>query len=174
MDSITMSSRWSKNRLLESSYAFEILKIISSREEGSYASEINDLIERNDREEVSRVISKFEELGLVKKGKRTRAQYYELRSRGLTELLSQLWDFQSPPNKTDSVLEKYLRNYKNPGSNLNGFLRRDFAYAVNELQSNEYSDNLDEMMEMFKEIEEIKMYRNPSLSLKHALKENSD
>lgn len=168
MDTDTMPDRWRKQRILSSSYAFRILKIISSEEGGSYATEINELIEKNDREEVSRVISRFEELGLIKKGKRSRAQYYQLRPRGLTQILCELWGIEFSSKKTDQVLEKYLRNYESAGANINGFLKRDIGYAVDEL-------NLDQQNEMIglKRIEGTNDYKNPSAALGEALNTNT-
>lgn len=170
MDTVSMAERWNKERILKNNYAFRILKKISSMEGGSYATEINKIIEKNDREEVSRVINKFEEIGLVQKGERNRAQYYELRSEGLTQLFCEIWGFQNASEEVNILLERYLSNYENPEGTIDSLLRRDFAYAVKKILKDRDLENLEELIEYFKVIERQEDYKPPSIALTDAIK----
>ncbi|MFB6199778.1 MAG: hypothetical protein ABEJ83_02780 [Candidatus Nanohaloarchaea archaeon] len=165
-----MAERWSKERTVKNNYAFHILKIIATREKESYAKEINEILEKNDREEVSRVISKLQDIGLVKKGERTRAQYYELRRKGLTELFCEIWNIESqPPEKIDEFLEKYLKEYENTEGTIETLLRRDFANALQDFLEHTEKENYEELISFFQEIEGIDEYEPPSKAFERAL-----
>lgn len=166
-----MAERWGKERIVTSQYAFQILKIISSKEQGSYATEIDNIIEINDREEASRVINKLEEIGLVKKGERTRAQYYKLRREGLTSLFFEMWNLeQQTPRDLGHLLEEYLKNYENPDGTIKTLLKRDFANGLNNyLQIRERNSHGD-LIDFFQEIDGINKYETPSSAFEKALK----
>lgn len=62
--------------------AFIVAKAIARKEEGSYGKEIAEEYDMN-QPDVASLINNLKENGIVEKGKRTRAQYYEISKEGI-------------------------------------------------------------------------------------------
>ena len=84
------SMRYYEENIDSSEKVYDILALISNREDGDYAKGISDKLEL-DRSVVSEIISSLVDLNIIQKGKRTRAQYYEIREDKIYEFFLKLW-----------------------------------------------------------------------------------
>lgn len=71
---------YNKNNLFNGILHFKVIEQLD-KEKGSYSSEIADKLDK-DQSLISEVIGQLEKLNLIKKGERTRAQYYETTEKG--------------------------------------------------------------------------------------------
>jgi hypothetical protein len=88
-------TKYSFKRLMDNKYVYKVLREIATKEEGNYSTQIAKELGKGGREEATRVCRRLEEIGLVKKGKRTKAQYYELDKDGLVETFRRLIENKS-------------------------------------------------------------------------------
>lgn len=88
-------TKYSFKRLMDNKYVYELLREIATKEEGNYSTQIAKELGKGGREEATRVCRRLEEIGLVKKGKRTKAQYYKLDEQGLVNTFRKLVDDKS-------------------------------------------------------------------------------
>lgn len=70
--------------ILNSSQAVTILHLISEKEEGMYSKEIAENIDKSVNT-VNNMVRNLYRLGLIKKGKRNKAQYYRINAEGIGE-----------------------------------------------------------------------------------------
>jgi DNA-binding MarR family transcriptional regulator len=147
---------------LKSEQAYQVLRFINSKEEGSYSTEISKELDF-DRSVVSDMLSQLEELGIIKEAKRTKAKYYVI-SDDLEKPIQHLWErfvmeddhhisekidkyFQEQDEKLSEIFNgyvvKYLSNYET--STIRKMLIADlddsFYYATIEVMG---SDNTSE------------------------------
>lgn len=76
--------------ILTSEKPYQVFKELLEKEEGSYGSEIARELDIK-QQSASEIISRLNERGILQKGKRTRAQYYELDRKGLSDTFVALW-----------------------------------------------------------------------------------
>lgn len=72
--------------------AFIVAKAIAKKEDGSYGKEIAEEYDMN-QPDVASLINNLQENGIVEKGKRTRAQYYEISKEGVYQcMLNEIYE----------------------------------------------------------------------------------
>ena len=99
-----------EDSFMDSERAVEVLQILASSEDGSYATEIsNDY--GLDRSTVARLLHKLEQRGLVKEGKTGKAQYYEVDWRGLADFVLEELDIDYSRFEDEEQAERDLRVY---------------------------------------------------------------
>lgn len=102
--------------------AYQVLRFIYQSEEGSYSTEIAEELEMN-QSLVSNIIQNLTDLGILRKGKRTRAQYYVINMSGAPVAFSKIWSDQlSLSESADSLkdlLESIISKIKEKEKNLN-------------------------------------------------------
>lgn len=108
---------YDRKNVITSERPYDVLRELSNNiEEGSYATEIADTLDSN-QQNISEIINNLEKVGLVEKGKRTRAQYYRVSPEGAFDLFLRLW------------LEKL------EGTELEGAIKRDLEKAAEEFDN---------------------------------------
>lgn len=138
-------------RLIESNYVYKVLRQIQMKEEGNYATQIAEEIGKGGREEATRVCSRLQEEEFIKKGKRSRAQYYKINEEGLwknfqkivdlnshdelkeiTEGLSELPETEKKEEKEKELLLNYVNTYftRKDESTLTQMLIRDYISGL--------------------------------------------
>ncbi|MFB6144694.1 MAG: winged helix-turn-helix domain-containing protein [Candidatus Nanohaloarchaea archaeon] len=105
---------YDEDSIVTSEVAGQVFSVIISKGQ-SYSTEIAEELSR-DRTLVSKILSELVEVGVLEKGKRTKAQYYKPDYEGLTELSFGLWENEigkEIPKKyrKDDVLNAFLRSY---------------------------------------------------------------
>ncbi|WP_414836409.1 hypothetical protein [Candidatus Nanohalococcus occultus] len=96
--------RYTRENILNSERAYQVLIEISKKDEGSYSTEIAEDLDI-DRTMVSEIISNLVEMNILSKGKRTKAQYYEIRFEGFAELFGDLLEDEIYGDKEDQERE---------------------------------------------------------------------
>jgi DNA-binding MarR family transcriptional regulator len=149
---------YDKQSTIKSEQAYQILRFISSKDEGSYATEISNGLEM-DRSVVSDILSTLEELELVKEGKRTKAKYFKLNhqtSKAIYCIWNEEMHYDERIEKTFSkhedalniifniFVEKYLSEYKD--STIRKMAIQDlqdafYFEAMNAFESDDRSSN---------------------------------
>lgn len=110
--------RYQDRHILNSERAYSILRFIYHQEEGSYATEIAEDLDV-DRSLVSEILGKLEEMGVLKEGKRTQAQYYEVDIDGLYAILLDVWVQrleEDAENYLDDIKKDMRKDYKESGN----------------------------------------------------------
>lgn len=116
---------YNSESVLTSEKAYTVLRaIVKKQEEGDYATGIAEQ-HNMDQSMVSEIISKFENIGLLKKGKRTRAQYYEFDPEGIFPLFRKIVQEEIIQDKENDFLE-------NRKGWLDSILPYDLEKALNE------------------------------------------
>lgn len=142
-------ARYNEEQILNSELAVVVLK--NCLGEGSYASQISDRTGAN-RANISEIISHLESLGLLEKGKRTKAQFYRVDHEGLFEYwFKKLGNFEGEPS-TEILESSKTGNIGFSGQTL---LDRAFKIADKIAEISE-SDPLEERLEEHRE--EIKTF----------------
>lgn len=77
-------------RALKSETAYKILKEISRTSKGSYPQEISEKIDSHPST-ISDIIKTLREEGIVQRGEREKAQYYELNFNGFVDFIYNFW-----------------------------------------------------------------------------------
>lgn len=90
---------YDKEKILNSKLAYKVLRYIWDQEEGSYTSEIAEELGSSSTS-ISNVIKQLRELGLIERGKRTKAQYYEFSEGGLISFIKNFWS-----NKYETLMK---------------------------------------------------------------------
>lgn len=121
-----------KINLKTSSAAYKVLSVVLKNDEGSYGKEIEREADLS-QGQVGDCLKILYETGLVKKGKRTRAQYYELDPEGLAGFLPELYlnDF-SVSSEFQGFLQRYVSLYVrfNRESTVQLMLRDDLVTSL--------------------------------------------
>ncbi|MFP4046095.1 MAG: hypothetical protein ACLFS3_03485 [Candidatus Aenigmatarchaeota archaeon] len=73
---------YNKKSIIDSKIAYLVLRTIDKEEEGSYPKKIAEKVDSHPSS-ISDILKNFREVGLVKRGKRTKAQFYELKLSGI-------------------------------------------------------------------------------------------
>jgi predicted transcriptional regulator len=94
--------KYTAENLWKSDLAINVLKEIKTSEEGSYSTRIADNLNK-EQSSVSRLISALEERNIVEKGKRTKAQYYEVTDKG-SEFLELMQEKESIQNNLKEMV----------------------------------------------------------------------
>lgn len=86
---------YNKSDVVESETAYKVLRELYKNDNGSYPSEISSNISAHSST-VSDLLKNLREMGIVKRGKRTKAQYYIISYNGFQKYLFKYWnDIQS-------------------------------------------------------------------------------
>lgn len=72
------------NSILNSELAYDVLELLAKKENGDYGKRIADKLGKP-QSSICRVLTSLTDEGFVKRGKRTRAQFYEIDYIGLSE-----------------------------------------------------------------------------------------
>lgn len=143
--------------VLESEKAYEVFREIIKNDEGNYSSNIAEKIDMK-RPLASEIIGKLKEVGVLKKGKRTRAQYYKVNKKGLAELFGKEWDRY--------IKEENIEELENISENLdqetlNKLPRLIYFYSGHHCKMIEDS-SIREMLthNFYSDLEEFVLFRN--------------
>lgn len=125
--------------ILNSSQAVAILHQISLSKEGSYTKEIAEEIDKPQKS-VNRLLQSLLEKGLIKKGKRTKAQYYTLNPEGIAQYwISQIENhYEALDAERKQDVEKRYKIFEENRNEIENFLKKYFSMLLQN-----YSPNLD-------------------------------
>lgn len=73
-----------KEDFIRSEVAVKVLENLESHEDGNYSTQIAEELDKT-QSSISRILSELKKKGIVQKGKRTKAQFYELDYDGLVD-----------------------------------------------------------------------------------------
>lgn len=94
---------YNNKSITTSNRSYEILRFISQFEEGSYSTEIAEELDMH-QSSVSNIIRYLTEIGVLQKGERRKAQYYQVDKEGMEEPFSRIWSKQlNLPRTTESI-----------------------------------------------------------------------
>lgn len=122
---------------------------------------------------ISDRLKELREKGIVKRGKRTRAQYYEVNSEGLLNLFCEIWDLDQDevPESFEAFLMDWVKVYDKGDSSIRRMLREDFAEAINEYRRDN-NDQLPDQLEFLETVDRMKGYINVKAYLDKAIEQN--
>ncbi|MFB6295055.1 MAG: winged helix-turn-helix domain-containing protein [Candidatus Nanohaloarchaea archaeon] len=111
------------SRVNDSETAYNILRILYERDDGSYPKAIAEELDVH-ASSVSDILKVMRDMGIVERGKRTKAQYYEADPDGIYDLFEQLWEEQvekareqdagldyTPPSELDDGIREELKEF---------------------------------------------------------------
>lgn len=140
------------NSILNSELAYDVLKLLAKKENGDYGKRIADELGKP-QSSICRVLTSLTEENFVKRGKRTRAQFYEINYQGIAEfwyesLEKELDDESSEKDileeKKEKVIEfgkkffeTVMNNCKEDSKTVSELLYNSFIYSVGEKLSEE-------------------------------------
>jgi DNA-binding MarR family transcriptional regulator len=131
--------------VITSEKPYQVLRFILGQHEkgGSYSVEIAREMDMT-QQQASEIVNKLSQAGVIKKGKRTRAQYYHVDGKGFVELFIDLWAEKLEENSEASTyLEEFQDRFSEELSeNFPELLAR---YVGNYCASNE-SSNIEKML----------------------------
>ena len=95
---------YDRENVLTGKRAYQVLKNICRAEDGSYSTKISNKIGTT-QQVVSEIIKILKDLGLIQKGKRTQAQYYEINLKGFVALFEELIQEEIIEESSEEELE---------------------------------------------------------------------
>lgn len=108
--------------------AVEALRLIESKDEGSYTKEIAQEVSSSSTS-ISNLLKTFRENNIIERGKRTKAQYYKIDYNGLTsfwyeELLSSIQESE------DDFFQNLEEDFKNNNEKIKSFSEKYFKHVI--------------------------------------------
>jgi len=116
-----------------SGVAYDVFRQIASKEEGDYATNIQNNLQSGAVEDITRLIKVFQEENVLKEGKRIKAKYYVVDPEGLSILFCDIWNIKEedlPEKEFQAFLMRYVELYDKGDSSIRKMLREDFAEAA--------------------------------------------
>lgn len=164
--------------ILTSKKPYQVFAEIVREKDGSYGAKVARKLDIK-QQSASEIINKLHEVGLLEKGKRTKAQYYKLNKNGLVKSFLGLWESQVVSDIKRSVLEDlvemqedsidysdlmvllklytehYTHNEEN--SNIEKMLVDDFFEELESLVEHQGRENISEIIgeEMYEDFPEV-------------------
>jgi predicted transcriptional regulator len=138
---------FSEKRAKEGEYAYKIFAELIKKDEGSYATEIADIIGKGGSEEATRALNRMEDMGILKKNRKGRAQYYQPDWKSIINQIQDL--FESQPHLPQNFIEHYTSNYVqlNQSSTIQRMFREDLVTEIRAFRH--YKDDLPDFLEDF-------------------------
>jgi predicted transcriptional regulator len=152
-----------KEDFIRSKIAVKVLQELANNEDGNYSTKISESLNKT-QSSISRILSDLNNKGLIKKGKRTKAQYYEVNYEGTVEywyrkLLQHLKEsdmafkqqvLEDFENQEDQI-KRFSKNYfktvllNSEGEmNLYEFLFTTYSYSISNYRSTHAKEYFDE------------------------------
>jgi hypothetical protein len=131
----------------EGEYSYKIFRELVKKDEGSYATEIADIIGKGGSEEATRALNRMEDIGILKKNRKGRAQYYQPDWEAIVDQLPEF--YESEPVLPKKFLQEYVSSYIqfNQSSTLQKMFREDLVTEIKAFRH--YNDELPGFLEEF-------------------------
>jgi DNA-binding transcriptional regulator GbsR (MarR family) len=144
---------YDKEKILRSELAYKVVREISKSEDGLYTKELAERLDSSSTS-ISNIIKELRNLNVLERGKRTKAQYYDVNYSGfadiqnniieenkidpLTEVASDTFDsnnIEESPEKVRELVTGYCKNYleENSSSNIEKMILKDYYMGLMEL-----------------------------------------
>lgn len=101
--------------VLNSKLAYNVLQQLAKKEEGDYGKRIAEELDKP-QASICRTLTNLDDAGLVNRGKRTRAQYYEIDYEGIAEFWYKSLLIELEDGKNKEIMEKEEDKIKQIGS----------------------------------------------------------
>lgn len=131
--------------ILNSSQAVSILRHLSQKKEGMYTKEIAEEMDKSVNT-VSNMIRNLFRLGLVEKGKRTKAQYYRISPEGIANfVLDEIDRYYIEEINDSEFLEGLYEDFEEYREEVKEFLMYEYPFALQTIPEGK-SPNLKEFL----------------------------
>lgn len=122
-----------KENFIRSKVAVDVLKNLANRESGNYSTQISEDLDKT-QSSISRILSELRDKGIVKKGQRTKAQYYEIDYPGLTcywyNKIEKYLEEEGRPPESPETLYTFVEDFKTQEDEIKEFTESYFRLVI--------------------------------------------
>lgn len=136
---------YTEENILNSQIALNVLREIAKSDEGAYTKQISDVL-GSPETTISHIVKKLRELNMIERGRRTKAQFYEVNYKGISSYwFGELQEYaqRSPKPNYDLEVEDVLEFTEEHQAKIRGLAESFFEKSLN---SKEHSLTLEQFL----------------------------